>query len=252
MLGTGTASNIVVASGATTAVSVNVNPVNSAPTLALAAGTQQFYLDGTSQTLTANVNERDPANDIISTAFGPVGNWSTLTPAGTGGTAGVTLFAPLAAAPSAATGGTGTITYNGTSANVSSLSVKVSDGTTTSSAISIPFVTLTNNAPNATVTFQTLGVPGQLTITFTEATTSAGSPGLDTQFSNTSSCNGAASFTPGSVSNGAITYTIVANNNGPSLATPGQCTMTVASLNDSNLKSQITIFLGGAVAVSIH
>jgi hypothetical protein len=260
VVGSGTASGLVVAPGGTTPAPVSITPVNSAPALSITAAPSQFYVDGQAQNIGLTENELDPASDIITTFYGPVSNYPTLTLTDSGGTANVTLPVsnPIMAAPSTIGGNTAQmLAYSGVG-NATSLHVSLSDGTS-SSAVTIPYVSIANNASNpmpGNVTFSALGAGGAQTVTVTESTTAAGG-GLDTAFVSSSAvvaCGAHASFSPALGSDpvtpigptASITYTITAVD-----AAIGTCELDVASTQDPNLKTAITINFPGTIGVGV-
>jgi hypothetical protein len=261
VVGSGTAMGLVVNSGMTTPAAVSINPVNANPTLSIPNSPFQFYNDGQPQNIQLTANELDPAGDIITTYYGPVGNYPTLSFTDSGGTTGVGLPATIMAAPgmAAQTGNVNqTLTYNGTAGNTTSLGVTLSDGTSTSS-VTVPFVRLANNANNPSagqITFSGIGAPNALTVTVTE-TTSAASGGLDAHFTSASAmtpCGGHATFSPalgsnatsGAGPNVGVTYTITAVD-----ANLTTCELDVASVNDPNLTTPITINFPGTIGTTV-
>ncbi len=258
-VGTGSATGIAISPSTTTPVSININPINAGPAIAIATTPTQFYVDGHAQSFTATVNELDPAGNIITTFYGPVSNYPTLTFNGTGGTAGVTLNGgnTISAAPSAQAGNAAaTVAYNGTSANANSLGVTVSDGTTPSNTITIPYVTLTPST--ASLQFATTGAGGALTLTMTEAASTGGVATLDTQVKSTTTCSStdvtivpAVAFSPTTTTSaltaGAITYTLTAND-----VTFAQCSFTTTSVLDPNLTTTVAVKPSGGAGVIVH
>ena len=252
-VGTATYPSIVVTGSQTTTILATVSPVNSGPTLAINNGqATQFYADGTTQTIATTLNELDPVGNIISTFYGPVLNYPTLTITPGGGTAGVTVNGgalSVATAPTTQAGGSANLVYNGTSLNSSSFTIKASDGATSTQTITVPFVKLTASTPSV----QMSGIGGTTNVTFTEAATTGGT--LDTTVSSSSTCANAASFSPGLVTLGsgnaltanAITFTITALSSSPAV-----CTLTVASFIHPTLTSSVTINLPAAAGVTIQ
>lgn len=251
-VGSASATGIVVTAGATTPVTLTVSPVNTGPSLSVPANSQ-FYVDGTSQTITAAVNELDPAGDIISTYFGPVTNWPTLTLTG-GGTTGVTInggTGTISTPPSAQTGDTVPLVYNGTGVDASSFTLKVSDGTTTTPTIALPFISLTGNMTS--YNFTQSGAAGSVNLTFTESASTGGSPVFDTKVFSSTTCGNSVTFTPALVGAGpgnpltadAITINAAATGAG------GTCTLYVASPQDPNLVDQVTLTSSG-LGIGLH
>jgi hypothetical protein len=261
-IGTGSATGIAVAPNATTPLSVNINPINSGPTLAVTGSPSQFYVDGHAQTISTSLNELDPAGNIISTYYGPVSNFPTLTLSDSGGTTGVTLnggTTTFATVPSTQAGLSASIAYNGSGANATSLGLSVSDGTTPSNTVTIPYISL--GASAGSIQFVSTGAGGALTATFSETSSTGGSPVLDTVYTNTTTCAVAdvviSPFVTSSLAvppltnqnpttAGAITYTFTAND-----VTFSPCTMTVVSANDPNLSATLTIKPSGGAGVII-
>jgi hypothetical protein len=261
VVGSGTASGIVVTSGSMVAAPVSINPVNSAPTLSIPNAPTAFYNDGQMQNISLTENELDPAGDIITTYYGPVGNYPTLTLTDSGGTANVTLPVsnPIMAAPSAQGGNTGQVlTYTGAGNAATSLTVSLSDGVSSSQVV-IPYISLANNANNPTpgnVTFAGIGASNTQQVTVTEST-SAASGGLDTNLVSSSSlmaCGAHATFSPALGTNAtsiagptaSVTYTITAVDT--AITT---CELDVASPNDPFLTTPITLNFPGSVGVGV-
>jgi hypothetical protein len=263
-VGSGTATGIAVSPNTTTPVSINITPINSAPLVAIAAGQPtQFYVDGHAQTIGTNVNELDPAGDIITTFYGPVSNYPTLTLSDANGTTGITLnggVVTFPTVPSAQTGNAATIAYNGAGVNATSLAVKASDGTTTSPTVTIPYISLANNAAGSAIGFSGLGGGNSILLTVTESASTGGTPSVDTQFTNTTTCSStdvtfspAVPLTPNSgtntVAGGVLTYTLTANDTNW-VTTP--CTVTVSSVKDPNLKTVVTISAPAGAGIITH
>ena len=265
-VGTGNAVGIIVASGATTPAAVNVAPIlaTNVPALSVTeAQPTQFYLDGNAQTINLTANELDAAGDIITTFYGPVGNWQTLTWANSGGTTNVGLPASIAAAPAIQAGSNAEgVTFTGVGPNASSLTVTLSDGVNTSSVV-LPYVSLANNSNNPApgqITLATTGAPGAQTVLVTESTTAA-SGGLDATVNSTTTCGAHATITASSVTtavpganqltiagaNGTVTYTVQAVD-----ATIANCNLVVTSAQDANLKNTIQINFPGAAGVGVN
>jgi hypothetical protein len=256
-VGSGNAGGILVTSGNVTSQAISINPVNSTPALSIPGSPTQFYNDGQAQTIALTENELDPISDIITTAYGPVGNYPVLTLTDSGGTTGVTLPAsnPITNVPPSAVGGyTGEVLgYTGMAGNTTTLHVSLSDGTSTS-AVSVPYVSIANNAAGS-LTFSALGAPGAQTVTVTEST-SAASGGLDSNFTSSDggTCTGLATFSPALGSDptsvagpsASVTYTVTAT----SASTPS-CTLNVASVNDPFLTTAITIHFPGTIGVGV-
>jgi hypothetical protein len=259
VVGSGTTAGIVVTSGNVAAAPVSIDPVNSAPALSIPGTPTTFYNDGTLQTIDLTENELDPAGDIITTYYGPVGNYPTLTLTDSGGTTNVTLPAtPISVAPAVQGGNISqALTYTGVG-NATSLSLSLSDGTSTSQVV-VPFISIANTAYNPTpgnVTFSGIGPVNTQQVTVTESTTAA-SGGLDTTFGSSSSiapCGTDASFSPGLGANAtniagpsaSVTYTITANDT--AITT---CELDVASSNDPALTTAITLNFPGSVGVGV-
>lgn len=148
------------------ALGVTFAPVNSTPEIIFSQtynpnnpGTV-FFVDGTStpQNADINVNELDPAGNVISTAGGPVVNYTTLTSSGTGTTGGIT-FTPttVSAAPATTTGTQIAVGYVGTTPPSASFeTVTVTDSGTANVSTLIPFVSI-SNAVNSNVVSVTEG-----------------------------------------------------------------------------------------------
>jgi hypothetical protein len=265
VVGSGTAAGIVINSGAVTGAPVNIQPIASGPSLSIPSGATQFYNDGHAQTITMTGNELDPAGDIITTYYGPVAALPAYTYTLTGGasaTTGITAPANIAVntPPTIQAGyNAESLMYTGTAGNTTSLGVTLSDGTSTSS-VTVPYVSLSNNAANPSannITFSATGVGGAQTFTVTE-TTSAASGGLDTTVTSTSPtpCGAHATFTPALAAtnplniagpSGTITYSVVAVD-----ALISTCTVKVASNQDPNLATTVTINFPGTAGVGVH
>ncbi len=265
VVGSGTSGAFTITSGSVTGLSVNINPVNSAPSLSIPSSPSQFYNDGHMQTINLTENELDPAGDVITTYYGPVGNYPTLTLTDSGGTTNITLPAsnPISVAPGmAAQGGNVNqgLTYTG-SGNVTSLGLSLNDGVNTSS-VTIPYVSLGNNANNPSagnLTFSGTGALNNRSVVVTEQTTAA-SGGLDAAMTSTTTCGADATIvasTTGTVPgtnnltiagpSGTVIYTATANDT--AVAT---CTLTVSSVQDPNLTTTITLNFPGTAGVGVN
>jgi hypothetical protein len=261
-VGSGTQAGIVITSGTVSNFAVDINPVNSVPALGLGS-VGVFYNDGHAQNISLNENELDPAGNIITTNFGPVGNYPVLTLTDSGGMANVTLPAsnPIMNVPPSGVGGyTGEMLgYTGGGNAATSLTVTLSDGTSPSSIV-IPYISIANNASNPSagnVTFSGLGSLNTQQVTITESTSAASGSGLDTQLVGSSAvtpCGGHATFSPAlgtagmslAGSTGSLTYTITAVD-----TVLPTCELDVASVHDPNLTTPITINFPGTLGVGV-
>jgi hypothetical protein len=262
---------IMINGGQTTNAPVVVNPINAGPALAISGSPTQFYVDGTpGQTVSLQANELDPAGDIITTYYGTVANgfYKALTFTPSGGQTGITTAPSNIAINTPPTGQTGYVgtpeaaVYNGSGVNAQSYGLTLSDGTNTTPLISIPYVSMSNNANNPApgeLTFAGLTSTYNQTVTVTETTTAA-SGGLDTNFTASTTCPVAdATFSPSvtvapaaaavdpttiAASNATVTFTAtpVAILAGP----PGTCTLTVSSVQDPTLSQTVTIYFPGS------
>jgi hypothetical protein len=260
VIGTGSASNVAVAPSTSTPVSINITPVLGGPAIALSGSPTQFYIDGHAQTVTASMNELDPIGNVITTYYGPVSNFPTLTLTDSGGTTGVTLNAgttTFSTVPATQHGGiAATIAYSG-AANTSSLALQVGDGAHNSS-VSIPFLSLTNSAagnvvPNEVI-FGGIGAGHTVTVTVTESATTGGAATLDTGVTGVTTCSPTdVTFSPSvtGVTNpmtaGVVNYIATANDSSFT-----SCTLTATSNNDSNLSTTVTFLPSGSAQVGIH
>jgi hypothetical protein len=258
-VGTGNVGGIVITSGAVTPATVNVNPVNSGPALSIPSGQTVFYNDGQMQTINLTANELDPVNDIISIYYGPVSNYPTLSFTDSGGTTNVTLPGSIMAAPVTQGGNVNqAMTYTGAGNAATSLTVTLSDAVNTSQVV-VPFISLANNANNPSagnLTFGALGAGGAQTVTVTESTSGA-SGSLDTHLTSSSGvfpCGGHATFSPTLGSNvtsvsgstATVTYTVTAVD-----SVLPSCELDVASPNDANLKTPITLNFPGTLGTTV-
>jgi hypothetical protein len=245
-------------------VAIQVDAVLSGPSLAVTGGqATQFYVDTHAQTINLTANEIDPKGDIIDAFYGPVNNWENLSFTPTNGTNGITPPATIMSAPN--NGGLGTtnagVAYDGSSVNAQSLLMTVADTFPHSAAVTIPFISLANNAAGNTINVQSLGAngctgPASCTVTVTESASTGGTPTLDPKFSSSSNCASHVTFTPtlglagsgNATTAGAVTYTIVAND---VYSGVGTCTLTVASQQDANLSTAVTINFPGIAGTSL-
>jgi hypothetical protein len=271
-IGSSTATGpITIMAGQQANVPVVINPINAGPALAISGSPTQFYVDGQAgQTVSLQANELDPAGDIITTYYGTVaaGYYKALSFTPSGGQLGITTAPaniPINTPPAGQTGYVGApeaVVYNGAGVNAQSYGLTLNDGTNTTPLITIPYVSMSNNASNPAaneLTFAGLGAPYDQTVTVTETTTAA-SGGLDANFKASTTCPSAdATFTPSvtvapaaaavdpttiAASNATVTFTAqpVAILAGP----PGTCTLTVTSVQDANLSQTITIYFPGS------
>jgi hypothetical protein len=258
-VGSGTNPSVVITSGNVTAAPIQVQPVASAPALSIPGSPKQFYQDGQMQSISLTANELDPASDIITTYYGPVAAYPALTFTHTGSATNVTFPANITVntPPSAQGGYTGEmLTYTGSGANPTSLVTTLSDGVSTSS-VTVPYVSLANNAANPSagqITFSTTGASGNQTFTVTESTTAA-SGGLDTNLTSSSpNCGAHVIVSPTLGTNaltvagpsGTVTYTVTAVDT--ALMT---CTINVASVQDTNLTTAVTVNFPGTAGVGV-
>jgi hypothetical protein len=253
-VGTGTATGIAIAPNATTPVSMTISPINAGPALAISGATSQFYVDGQPQTIATTLNELDPAGNVITTFYGPVTNYPTLTLSDSNGTTGVTLNGGTVAfstPPSTQAGGSASIAYNGVGVNATSLALSVTDGTTSSNTVTIPYIStsLTGNP----VAFATTGAGGAQSFTFAEVASTGGTPTFDTSITSGTTCLPASvtsnpPITGGTnaLTAGAITYTLTATS-----ITFAQCTITLTSVKDPNLTTTVTVKPSGGAGVTI-
>jgi hypothetical protein len=251
-VGTGTASGIAVAPNVSTPISLTISPINAGPTLAVSGATTQFYVDGHAQTISTTLNELDPAGNIITTFYGPVTNYPTLTVTDGGGTTGASIGTPsYSVVPATQAGSTDSIGYNGTGVNATSLTLSVSDGTNTSNTVTIPYVSATTSAPS--VQFATTGAGGAQTVTFAEAASSGGSASFDTSVTSGTTCSPSdVTFSPtvtggtNALTAGALTYTLTASD-----VTFTQCAFTLTSVKDPNLTVTVAVKPSGGAGVII-
>jgi hypothetical protein len=257
-VGSGTNGSVTITSGNVTAAPVQVQPVASAPALSIPGTPKQFYLDGQAQTIALTANELDPAGDIITLFYGPVALYPALAFTHSGGSTNVGFPANIAVnTPPAAQGGytAENLTYTGGGVNATSSVVTLSDGVSTSS-VTVPFVSIANNASNPSagdITFATTGAGGAQTFTVTESTTAA-SGGLDTAFTSSTTCSTHATVTPAIGSDpttvagpsATVNYSVVANDTGTN-----SCTITVTSVEDTSLATTVTVFFPGTAGVGV-
>lgn len=248
-VGSGSATNVSVLSSQTTPVSVTVTPVNGSPALSVPAGSQ-FYVDGHAQTITATANELDPVGDVITTYYGAVSNYPTLTFSGTNAT-GVTFNggSTITAVPSAQTGGTAPIAYNGSGVNASSLTATLSDGNAlTAVSVTIPYITLAASATPVQLT-----ASGSQSFTVTENATVGGSVTYDTIFYASTTCGSHVTFNPAllplynPLTAHALTVNASAVDSGIT-----SCTVTLSSAQDPNLSSTVTLLLPSGLGIGVN
>jgi hypothetical protein len=226
VVGSGTAAGIVVTSGNVVSAPVSINPINSTPALSIPGTPKAFYNDGTMQTINLTANELDPAGDIITMYYGPVGNYPNLTFNDAGG--------------------------------ITNITVTLTSGGNTSQVV-IPFISLADNASNPTpgnVTFAGIGATNTQQVTVTESTTAA-SGGLDANFVSSSAftpCGAHATFSPALGPNAtniagptaSVTYTITAVDTGII-----SCELDVSSATDASLTVPIILNFPGSVGVGV-
>jgi hypothetical protein len=257
-VGTGSATGIAVAPSVVTALSLQINPVNSGPVIA-ANGTPaqtQFYVDNHAQTITTTLNEDDPAGDVISTFYGPVTNYPTLTLSDGAGNTGITLnggTTTFSTAPAAQTGNSATVAYNGSAVNATSLTLSVSDGLGhTSNTVTIPYITMTNNVAG-NIQFAGTGGGNAQTLHITESQSTNGTATFDANVSSVTTCSPVdvsivpaitGSTTP--MAGGLTSFTLTAND-----ITFSPCTVTITSVNDPNLKTTVTLSPSGGASITV-
>ena len=248
-VGTGTAASVTVLPSQTTPVSVTVTPVNQGPALSVPAGSQ-FYVDGHTQTITSTANELDPVGDVITTFYGPVSNYPTLTFSGTNAT-GVTLNGgnTITTVPTAQTGGTAPIVYNGLGANASSLVAKLSDGNAgTAVTVTIPYLSLAYSASPVQLT-----ASGAQSFTVTENATAGGAVTYDTTFNSSNTCGTHVTFNPAllaqfnALTAHALTVNATAVDSGMT-----SCTVTLTSAQDTNLSTTVTLLLPSRLGIGVY
>jgi hypothetical protein len=222
------------------AITVVMAPVLAGPALSIINGQAiAWYMENHIQSISLAANEVDPIGNVITTYYGPVSNWLPLTLTLGGSSAGVTFVGgatTIPAAPSAAAGSTEVIEFNGTSSNLSTMTLTLSDNVNPNATVSVPYVSMTTTLGAINVT------GGNVNVTVTEMTTSGTVP--DANFVSSSNCGANIAVLPGlglnaitaSGTTGAVTYS-VQHSGGAS----GSCTLTVASYNDSNLNEQIAV-----------
>jgi hypothetical protein len=232
-----------ISSGTTLPIAISIVPILAGPALAIENGqATDFFMEGHTQSIAMSANELDPVGNIISTYYGPVTDWQTLTLSLTplSGTNGVSFIggsSTILAPPSAPTGSTVVVQYNGTSANTSNLVVGLTDGTNAPVSVSIPYVSMSTTAPGNALTFSS----GSINTTVTETATSGSIP--DTSFVGSTTCSpsnvtvtsGGQPLGLNGIVAGVGSYTV------QYVAGTGSCSFTVSSFADSNLKEVITV-----------
>jgi hypothetical protein len=248
-VGSGSATGVTVLPSQTTPVAVTVTPVNQGPALSVPAGSQ-FYVDGHTQTITSTANELDPVGDVITTYYGPVSNYPTLTFSGTNAT-GVTFNGgnTITVVPAAQAGGTAPIAYNGSGANASSLVAKLSDGNVaTAVTVTIPYLSLAYSASPVQLT-----ASGSQAFTVTENATAGGTATYDTTFNAATTCGTHVTFNPAllaqfnALTAHALTVNATAVDSGIT-----SCTVTLTSAQDTNLSTTVTLLLPSGLGIGVH
>ncbi len=250
-LGSGTYANAMsvpvntftVVAGSTLPIAIPIVPILAGPALSIENGQQtDFFVDGHLQSIALAANELDPVGNIISTYYGPVSDWQTLTLTSSGGTAGVTFVGgntTILAPPSQPSGNTTVIQYDGSSSNLMNLGLSISDGSNPTTSISVPYVSISTPSNTLTVT------GGSVNTSVTESITSGTVP--DTSFVGSTNCS-AANVTITSGGNPlALNAIVVGGMTGVGNYTvhyvggTGSCTLNVSSFSDSHLAEAITI-----------
>jgi hypothetical protein len=231
---------------ATGPLSVTITPVLAGPSVSIVQGqATEFFTDNTSQSIEISTNEVDGIGNIITTYYGPVSNWQTLTVTQSNGTNGMSYYglAPglvetVSQVPNSQDGAAFTLAYAGIPTNASNLSVTVTDGVNTPATLSIPFVSMTasTNAINVT--------GGQQTF-FVFETISAGTLPDTSLLSTSTDCGANVTFSPtlgsNALSGGGATTQHVTYTATHAGGASGTCHMLVESPTDSNLSETETI-----------
>ena len=216
---------------------MTINPINHGPTLAI-TGSDHAILYRRTRADHPNCPKRTrPRRDIITTYYGPVANYPTLTLSASGGTAGITLNGGTTRFPRRRRhkrGNAAPIAYNGTSLNGSGLALKVTDSNSVvSNTVTIPYISLAVNP--TTVGFNGTGATYNVPVTVTLRTATAGGT-LDSQISSSTTCSPTnVTIVPAITgSTNALTaestYTLTANTVGFTT-----CSITLKSVNDQIL-----------------
>jgi hypothetical protein len=251
VLGSGTYTNAMsvpvntftVTAGSTLPIAIPITPVLAGPAISIENGqATDFFMEGHVQSIALAANELDPVGNIISTYYGPVPNWLTLTLSANGGNAGVTFVGgntTILAPPSQPSGNTTVIQYDGVSANVASLSLGITDGVNSASTITVPYVSMSTPSNTMTVT------AGSANTTVTETISSGTVP--DADFVGSTTCLASnVTITSGGLPL-ALNPITVSGTTGVGHYTityvggTGSCTLNVASQADSHLAEAITI-----------
>jgi hypothetical protein len=232
-----------VTAGTTLPIAIAITPVLAGPTLSIENGqATDFFIEGHVQSIAIAANELDPVGNIISTYYGPVPNWLTLTLSATGGNAGVTFVGgntTILAPPSQPSGNTTVIQYDGVSANLASLNLGISDGVNSATGIVVPFVSMSTPSNTMTVT------SGSANTTVTESITSGTVP--DANFVGSTTCSAANVLITSSGNALALNAVTVSGTTGVGHYTvayasgAGSCNFTIASQADSHLSEVITV-----------
>ena len=175
-IGTGTETGFQVSLGGTNKAVIQISPLTSGglagPVISIPSSPPAvFYADGEStQKILASVNEVDPVGNPICGSSVPQSSWPGLTVSATPAETGVSIPLPTMSAPPTCSGGVVEIDYSGNPSPVpTSVAISVRDGVkgNPTSSVSIPFVSISNNASSPLSIIDTLPQHGYA-VTVTE------------------------------------------------------------------------------------